>query len=421
MPRLPRVYIENILYYITSRSGHTQPLFVDVSDYQEYISLIANYKKQYGFKLFSYCLMPAHLHMLIELRNNISISSIMHDINSLYTKAFNSRYNKKGHLFQARFKAVLAEKKGYLLPFLRHMHLNPIRAKICDSSKDYPHSSYSRFVDPAHRGHPDMKEEIEEVFCALGGQEKEFIGYTENVDQKELNDFKKKLHRKNILGSQEFTEHIKILIQDYAQQQRKQQQLKKIRPVYIFIAGIIIIVVVIIAGYFYRQSSVIRTKYQKTLVLYDKTIDILRIERDKALKANMDTEQYEWKIKLAEKALERAKQAREIEGYTWNVELTALGDSKENFIKIDILSFKDNRFISYNLREEGFLRTNYTASIGSNEKVIWETMQTNKKGETASWRGEWDGKIMTGVLRRRRDDGAVRDFSFASRGERIKR
>ncbi len=421
MPRLPRVYVEKILYYVTSRSGYAQNLFVDASDFYEYVSLINNYKTQYGFKLFSYCLMPTHIHMLIELRNNISISSIMHDINSLYTKAFNSRYNKKGHLFQARFNAILAEKKDYILPFLRHLHLNPIRAKICDNPKDYPHSSYSRFVDPAHRGHPDMKEEIEEVFRALGGREEEFIGYTENVDQKELNDFKKKLHRKNILGSQEFTEHIKALIQDYVQEQRNQQRLKKVRPLYIFIAGATILVVVIIAGYFYRQSSAFRSEYQKTLALYDKTIDMLRIERDKALKANMDTKQYEWKIKLAEQALEDAKQAREIEGYAWVIELTSLSGLQNRFIKIDTLSFEDGRFNSNNMKQEGFLATNYTKNVHANGKVVWETMQSNAKGSTVSWRGEWDGEKMSGVLSRRYPDGRVRDFSFVSKGQRKKR
>ena len=183
MGRLPRVYIEGILYYVTSKSVHGQNLFVDPSDYEQYLSLINEYKKQYGFKLFSYVLLPAHMHLLIELKNNISISNIMHDINSLYTKMFNSRHNKKGHLFQERFKTVLTEKETYLLPLVRHSHLNSQRVKLAHDPQDYPYSSYSRFLNAEKRQYPDMREEIEEIFTMLKGREAAFAEYIKSPDQ----------------------------------------------------------------------------------------------------------------------------------------------------------------------------------------------------------------------------------------------
>lgn len=73
MARLPRVYIENILYYVTARGGHNQNIFRAPSDYADYMSLITRYKNQYGFRLYGFVLMPTHVHMLIELKNNIGI------------------------------------------------------------------------------------------------------------------------------------------------------------------------------------------------------------------------------------------------------------------------------------------------------------------------------------------------------------
>ena len=164
MGRFPRVYIEGVLYYVTSKGGHGQDTFTHLDDYKEYVELIDKYKKQYGFNLFSYALMPNHLHMLIELKENIGISNIMHDINSLYTKKFNSRYNRKGHLFQERFKAVIAEKEAHLLQLVRHIHLNPVRMGMVEKPEDYPHSSHNKYLDQDKRSHPDMNREVEEVF-----------------------------------------------------------------------------------------------------------------------------------------------------------------------------------------------------------------------------------------------------------------
>ena len=63
-----------------------------------YLDLIKKYKDQYGFKIFSYILMPNQLSLLLELKEETTISVIMHDLTSSYTKYYNSRYNRKGHL-----------------------------------------------------------------------------------------------------------------------------------------------------------------------------------------------------------------------------------------------------------------------------------------------------------------------------------
>jgi len=429
MARLPRVYIEGILYYITSTGGHSQNIFADPVDYKEYISLIARYKEQYGFKLFSYVLLPTHLHMLIELKNNIGISNIMHDINSLYTKIFNSRYNKKGHLFLERFKATLAEKESYLLQLTRHIHLNPKRAKLVYDPKDYPYSSLCQYLDPAKRQHPDMKMEIEEVFNVLKGREQALEEYVKNAEQRQLNELKKNLRKKRILGSKDFVERIKKTIEESAKQQKKTPAQKRAQVLYMMLGGAAVVVLAISVGYFHKQHTALKSEYDKTMLLYERTLEMLKRERDKALKANMDIEKYMWKIKLTEKALEELKRKkkeavkveRELEGWTLGIKLTQIGGPRESFDNTDTIFFKDNRVASVNLRQEGFPDSNYSKRELKSGNLVWETIQTNKRGETASWRGEWDGRNMKGILRRRSADGTIRDFSFVGTGERVRR
>jgi REP element-mobilizing transposase RayT len=418
-----------VLYYVTSRSGHGQNLFIDHSDYQEYLSLIEKYKQQYGFKLFAYVLLPTHLHLLIELKNKVPISNIMHDINSLYTKIFNGRYNKKGHLFQERFRTTLAEKESYLLPLTRHIHLNSIREHVGSRPQDYPYSSYLQFLYPEKRQHPNIAEEIEEVFTLLGGREAMFSEYVINADQKQMNELKRSLHKKRILGSKVFVEQTRKIIDEAVRQLKTPSRTKRVYLMYMTVSGIVVVVSAVTIVFFYRQHSALRSEYDQTMRVYEKTLVLLRSERDKALKANQDIAEYIWKIRLTEKALEDLKREREkalklekeIEGYEWKIRLIQIGGPRLKYNPSDTIIIKGNLMSSANMQKAGFANSRYSKRELKNGKVVWETIQTNARGEKVSWRGEWDGKLMRGVFSWQGNDGVVRDFSFVSVGERTKR
>lgn len=428
MPRLPRVYIEDTLYYVSAKGGHNQTVFLDPTDYKDYIDLIDKYKKQYGFKLFAYVLLPTHLHMIIEVRNNIGISNIMHDINSLYTKMHNSRYKKKGHLFEARFKSVFAQKEIYLLPLIRHIHLNPMREGLVKDPADYEYSSYGQFLSPQKRLHPDLSKEIEESFTLLKGKEDAFALYMRAQDEKDAREFKKHIQKKRILGSKEFVARIKNIIEEEKiKQQRRRHLTRKMRMIFVSVVCALIILTTFTVDYFYRQRKTLETEYEKTLTRYQATLNMLKRQRDKAAKAEQDIENYQWKIELVEQALESLKKEREkelraimaIEGYQWRIRLTQIGGQKIDHNSYDLITITPTHVSSSNLSREGFGRSRYSKRQAPGGSVVWETIQTSSQGDQASWRGEWDGKVMKGVLRRSFKDGKVADFSFESIGERM--
>ncbi|MBU1083964.1 MAG: transposase, partial [Candidatus Omnitrophica bacterium] len=310
MARFPRIYVEGTLYYISSKSSsHSQGLFMDEADYKQYISLVSKYKAQHGFRLFAYALMPTHLHMLIQSRNKVPISSIMHDINSLYTKIFNGRYGKKGHLFQERFKAVLSEKDPYLLPLIRHIHLGPAREGIAKDAGSYNYSSHLQFLDPAKRKYPDIRKEVEEVFGALKGREEAFKKYVEEAEKREIDEFKRHLHKKNILGSKKFMELVQKTIEEARKQKNRRQ--KRISTAYLAIGSAAILIFAVTATVFYRQKAVLKSEYAKTTALYERTLRTLEKEKDNAAAAQKDIEKYVWKIELTENALEQLRAERD--------------------------------------------------------------------------------------------------------------
>jgi hypothetical protein len=85
--------------------------------------------------------MANHYHLLIETpKANLSIG--MRQLNGIFTQSFNRRHHRVGHLFQARFKAILVEKESYLLELCRYIVLNPVRAKGGPDPVSWKWSSY---------------------------------------------------------------------------------------------------------------------------------------------------------------------------------------------------------------------------------------------------------------------------------------
>ncbi len=66
----------------------------------------------------------------------------MRQLNSVYTLVLNRDHGRVGHVFQGRYKALLVQKESYLLELARYIVLNPVRAGMVPSAKDWSWSSY---------------------------------------------------------------------------------------------------------------------------------------------------------------------------------------------------------------------------------------------------------------------------------------
>lgn len=146
MPRAQRICFPGAVYHIFQRGNNKQDIFVDDMDRWHILKLFFKSKKKFDYLLHCYVLMKNHFHITIETPNTTPISKIMHYIDAGYAAYFNARHNKKGHLFQGRFKAYLVEKDHYLLELSRYIHLNPVRAGLVSMPEDYSWSSYRAYI-----------------------------------------------------------------------------------------------------------------------------------------------------------------------------------------------------------------------------------------------------------------------------------
>jgi REP element-mobilizing transposase RayT len=145
MARKPRVHFTGALYHVMSRGNQGQKIFQDDKDHERYLEFLKEGQKRFGFRLYAYVLMGNHVHHLIEI-GRTPLSKVMQNILFRYTRYWNRRYKKTGHLFQGRYKAILCDKEGYLLELIRYLHLNPVRSKIVNDPADYAWSSHRAYL-----------------------------------------------------------------------------------------------------------------------------------------------------------------------------------------------------------------------------------------------------------------------------------
>jgi REP element-mobilizing transposase RayT len=135
-----------LLYHVIVRGNHRQRTFLTERDYRAYLERVARYRKRDEVRVYGYCLMPNHVHLLLE-SSRVPLSRFMQGLQQSYTQYFNRVHHKVGHLFQGRYKAILCEKEEYLLELVRYIHLNPVRSKLVHKPEEYRYSGHRIYLE----------------------------------------------------------------------------------------------------------------------------------------------------------------------------------------------------------------------------------------------------------------------------------
>ena len=144
MARIAREKSETGIYHIMLRGIDKRDLFLDNEDRIKFIEKLLRAKEAAKFKLYGYCLMTNHIHMLIEDKEDIGKS--IKRITIGYVQWHNAKHERTGHLFQNRYNSEAVETEEYFLNVLRYIHQNPVKAKVVKRATDYAWSSYNKYI-----------------------------------------------------------------------------------------------------------------------------------------------------------------------------------------------------------------------------------------------------------------------------------
>jgi REP-associated tyrosine transposase len=145
MARRPRVFAAGLLYHVIVRGNQRRKTFRHDDDYRAYLDRLEKYRTQCQVRIYAYCLMPNHVHLLVET-GTTPLAKFMQGLQQSYTQYFNRRYRKIGHLFQGRYKAIICDRDKYLLALVRYIHLNAVRAKLATRPERYRYSGHNSYL-----------------------------------------------------------------------------------------------------------------------------------------------------------------------------------------------------------------------------------------------------------------------------------
>lgn len=143
MPSRNRVkyYLQNSYYHAYNRGVDKTRIFKDAEDYAVFLNLFKRYLSRENIcnpkgkpyaklhdvvELLAFCLMDSHYHILLYQVEEHGMTSLMRRTQTGYTRYFNNKYGRVGHLFQDIYKASRIDSDAYLWHVSKYIHLNPL-------------------------------------------------------------------------------------------------------------------------------------------------------------------------------------------------------------------------------------------------------------------------------------------------------
>ena len=109
-------------------------------DYQEYLALLAHWCGEFDVRIWAYCLMPNHVHLILIPSTVEGLAQAVAEVHRRYTRMINFREGWRGHLWQGRFASFVMSEK-HLMGAVRYVERNPVKADLVEQAEDWPWSS----------------------------------------------------------------------------------------------------------------------------------------------------------------------------------------------------------------------------------------------------------------------------------------
>ena len=142
MARKPRQMVDNGCYHLIARGNNRQFLFREKEDFLCFLDLLGRAKERHPAKLYHYCLMSNHIHLLLEIATGKTLPKFMKMLLQGYGRKFQKKTGHVGHVWQGRYKSPLVDQESYFLEAGRYIERNPLRAGAAQDLQGYPWSSY---------------------------------------------------------------------------------------------------------------------------------------------------------------------------------------------------------------------------------------------------------------------------------------
>jgi len=135
--RKKRELIEGAFYHVTSRTNDKIRVFESNVGRRIMILTLEEAKENHHFRLANFCIMPNHIHLLIQPRENSCLSTIMHSIKLRSAKRWNNIHGSTDHMWgQPYFSRIIKDPADYYT-VMDYIDNNPVAAGLVENPADW--------------------------------------------------------------------------------------------------------------------------------------------------------------------------------------------------------------------------------------------------------------------------------------------
>lgn len=165
MARIGRFVVPELPHHVTQRGNRRERVFFSEADYELYRALLREACGREGVAVWSYCLMPNHVHLILTPATPEGLGRALGKTHRRYSAFVNARNRVTGHLFQARFSSAVMDEE-HLMVAARYVAMNPVKARLVKRAEDWPWSSARAHLT----GRDDGLVEVAPILERCGGR-----------------------------------------------------------------------------------------------------------------------------------------------------------------------------------------------------------------------------------------------------------
>jgi putative transposase len=180
MARVYRIDEPGLTFHVWANGVNSLAVFPDADDRDVAVQLLREEVEVSDWICLEYVVMTTHYHVLVRLRK-ATLSSGFKRFNVRYAQYFNKKYNRRGHVFDARFQSKIVVSKFSQLEVARYIARNPVKAGICACPHEYQWSGYGAAIG---RFRDNGVVNIRALLALLGGTRAAYRKYVEELDER---------------------------------------------------------------------------------------------------------------------------------------------------------------------------------------------------------------------------------------------
>lgn len=146
--------------HIYQRTINGYNIFYDIYDYIVFYSVFSSTVKKYNIRVLGLCIMPDHIHTILESENMKTLSDFICHYTSVFVKEFNRSTGRNGQLFKKAFGSAPKNGDKKIRTSIAYVMNNPVEKKLCAKAEEYRWNflAYAKskhpFLEQATRSHP---------------------------------------------------------------------------------------------------------------------------------------------------------------------------------------------------------------------------------------------------------------------------